>query len=219
MIYINSCAAILNSLEHFSEPMALSLGSVIFPEEINPDLSIYYKGNKLPLDVKSKDEVKNVPYSLVESKSTQQFRILIAEQVLHASQDNTVQYLYVPEKVSYKFYTLSAARQYDKNNEVEGYCWTVVEELLLEDQIVPENTVIFLFDANYIEGLNVKNWSQNSNTRLLPDIMIKETVPYDNLTRAIIIARLAAMDLDAIHNHNITCVRKIEKQAVLSMIS
>ena len=84
---------------------------------------------------------------------------------------------------------------------------------------MPDNTVIFLFDANLIEGLNVKSWPQNSNARILPEIIIKKSIDQQVISRAIIIARLAALELDTIHQHNMTCVKQINKQAVLSMKS
>ena len=202
------------------EPVAVCLGNVLFPRSVDPDLNVYYKGKKLPIDVFSKEkEVRNIPYSLEEKKSTQKIYMIICSECKFASQDNTIQYLYVPANVDYKFYTLSAARQYNENQEVQGYLWTVIEEQLLDDNIIPDNTVIFLFDVSFVEGLNVKSWSQSSSARVLPEIIIKKSANQQDLSRAIIKARLAALDMDTIHKHDMSCTKQINKQAVLSMKS
>lgn len=202
------------------EPVAICLGNIIFPKNVTPDLNVYYKGKKLSIDLHSKEkEVKLVPYSLEEVKSNQQFHMIICPECKFASKDNTIQYLYVPKNVPYKFYTLSAARQYNQNQEVDGYLWNSIEDKLLDDHIIPDNTIIFLFDANLIEGLNVKSWPQDSNARILPEIRIKQSISQKDLSDAIIAARLAALDLDAIHKCNMTCIKQINKQAVLSLKS
>ena len=202
------------------EPVAICLGSITFPRNVTPDLNVYYKGKKLIIDVHSKEkEVKLIPYSLEEKKSNQQFHMIICSECKIASKDNTVQYLHVPTNVAYKFYTLSAARQYNQDQEVDGYLWTAVEEKLLNGNIIPDNTVIFLFNADLIENLTIKSWPQNSSARILPEIVIKKSVAQEDLSRAIVEARLAAFDLDTIHDHNNQCIRQINQKAVLSLKS
>lgn len=202
------------------EPVAICLGSVIFPTNVAPHLHIYYKGKKLTIDTHSKEkEFKLIPYSLEEKKSTQQFHMIICSECKIASKDNTVQYLYVPYTVPYKFYTLTAARQYNQDQEVDGYLWTSVEERLLEKNIIPDGTIIFLFNSDLIDGLNIKSWPQDSSARILPEIIIKKTSTHDDLLAAINAACLAAPDLDAIHKRHTTCVKQINQKAVLSMKS
>jgi len=221
----------------YQEPMALCLGSISLPRPLlveSVDLSLYYKGNKLPLDMSpektvrkfhhnkeyiNKVEIKAIPYSLVEAKAVQSFHMLICENVSVSSRSNTVQHLCVPKDVSYRYFILHGARQYDENNQVDGCLWSVQEQSLHGEQAVPDNTIVFVFDADLIEGLEVKSWAQNSNVRLMPDIVIKKTATESDLKQAIVQARLAAMDLDAIHNHNLNSVKKIDKKAVVTMMS
>ncbi len=215
-------------------PMALCLGSINFPMPVRPDLSLYYKGDKLPLDNNAeklvrryyqKEEdlvlagIKNVPYSLLELKTVQKFHMLIAAEILPASQDNTIFYWYVPQGVAYKFYTLSAARHVIHE---EDFCsWSVTQEYLLQDNIIPDDTIIFLFDAQLVFGLEVKNWSQNSNVRLIPEIIIKPSASLEQITKAMNYGRLAALDVDAFHSHDFSCIKKIDdkaKRAVVTMM-
>ncbi|MBP6869365.1 hypothetical protein KBC04_00560 [Candidatus Babeliales bacterium] len=234
-IILLTCLSLLGSLFLFSkalveyeEPMALCVGNIVFHTEIDPDLCLYYKGNKLQLDTnydkKSKkigkpqsmqQLVSIVPYSLNEVKATQDFHILICCRPEFASDQNTINYLYVPEKTAYKFYRLSAARKCNTDNEVEGCLWTATEEFLFDDRIVPDNTIIFLFNADFIEGLEVKSWPLHSNIRLLPNIVLKKTIEKQDVLRAIIEARLAAIDFDAVHAHHIQSSTKRESKTVV----
>lgn len=200
------------SLLDYEEPMALCLGNIVFNTPVDPDVCLYYKGNKLQLDINNEKMVRRigqvtptkklvtmVPYTLSEAKAIQHFHILICCKPEISSIDNIINYLYVPHNTPYKFYTLSGARQYN-DNQLDGCTWNVTEEFLLDDQIIPDNTIIFLFNADFIQGLEVKSWPLNSNVRVLPSIVIKHTITPESIRQAMIEARLAGMDFDAIHN-------------------
>ncbi len=208
------------------EPVAICLGSVKFPMSVkNTNLNIFYKGKKLSIDVHNKEkEVKLIPYSLEEKKSNQQFHMIICSECepcnyTGSEKNNTIKYLYVPAKVQYKFYTLCAARSYNDEGVVDGYLWTCIDERLLDDNIIPDNTIIFIFDADLVEGLNVKSWEQGSSARILPEIVIKKTVSKNDLYDALDRGSLASLPLNAIHQHNVTCVKQMGKQSVLSIKS
>lgn len=218
------------SLLEYEEPMAFCIGDIVFNTEIDPDLCLYYKGNKLQLDmhydkkskrlgdiISKKELLKIVPYTLTEAKATQQFHILICSQPRLASDSNTVMYLHVPNNVDYKFYSLSAARKYNEDGDVIGCTWTIEEEHLMQDGIVPDNTIVFLFNANYIEGLEAKSWPVNSNIRLIPSIVMKKTIQREDIAQAIVEARMLAIDFDTVHRHNIQNATKIEKKTVVTI--
>jgi hypothetical protein len=216
------------SLLEYEEPMAPFIGDIVFPTNVDPDLCLYYKGNKIQLDINhdkkskrlgqlltKKELVKIVPYALNEAKATQKIHLLICQQPEFSSLDNTINYLYVPENMSYKFYTLTATRTYDSEKVAQACCWDVVEEVLAEDQIIPDNTVIFLFNANFIAGLEVKNWPLNSNIRVLPTIIMHKNIDPEDIVRAIVQARMIAIDFDTIHNHHVHNASKIEHKTVV----
>lgn len=213
-------------LLEYQEPMALCVGHITVGIQVDPDFCLYYKGNKLQLDThydkKSKkigkpQTVKQlvdiVPYSLTEAKTTQEFYILICCRPEFASDQNTINYLYIPHNIAYKFYKLTAART--NQNDIEGCLWAVKEEELCDDRIIPDNTIIFLFNADFIEGLEVKSWPLHSNIRLLPNIVVKKTIDRQDVLRAIVEARLAAIDFDAVHIHRIENSSKIENKTVV----
>lgn len=202
------------------EPVAVCLGTIVFPKKVHPYPNLYYNGRKLSIDVDLKEkEVKVIPYSLEEAQSKQQFHMIICLECKFASKENTVQYLYIPKNVSYKFYTLSAARQYNNDKEVDGYLWTLTQDQLSADRIIPDDTIIFLFNADLIEGLHVKSWPQNSNVRILPEIVIKKSACQQDLSDAMTQGAAASVGLNRIHKHNATCIKQINQKAVLSMKS
>ncbi len=219
-----------NLLLEYEEPRVLCTGNIIFDTHVYPDLCLYYNGNQLQLDVHQdklskklgtqttkKELLKIVPYSLYQAKAIQRFHILICLRPQFASDFNTVTYVHVPETISYKFYTLVAARKYNDNNEVDGCMWTVTEEALSPDRIVPDNTIIFLFNADYIENLETKSWPLNSNMRLLPNIIMKKTVQPEDIARTIIEARMIAIDFDTIHHHHEKSMNKIENKTIVTI--
>ncbi|MDP3787984.1 MAG: hypothetical protein Q8Q60_01540 [Candidatus Chromulinivorax sp.] len=218
------------SLLEYEEPMALCVGEIVFNTDIDPDLCIYYKGNKLPIDINydkkskrlgqvitQKELVKIVPYTLNEAKATQQFHILICNHPQFASDSNTIMYLHVPTDMAYKFYTLTAARKYDEDGKVIGCMWAVAEEFLLNDRIVPDNTIIFLYNADYVEGLEPKSWPLNSNIRLLPSIVMKKSVEIQDINRAIIEARIIALDFNTVHHHYLQNATKRDNKTVVEI--
>ncbi len=218
------------SLIEYEEPKAPFIGDIVFPMNIDPDLCLYYTGNKIQLDINHdkksqklgqpaspKELVNIVPYVVNEAKATQKIYLLICQNPEFASQDNTINYVYIPENVAYKFYTLTATRRYNPEANVNECCWTVVQETLSDDKIIPDNTIIFLFDANYVQDLEVKSWPLNSNIRILPTITISNNVMPDDIARAIIQARMIAIDFDTIHNHHLKNSCKIESKTLVTI--
>lgn len=234
LVFLGTLGSLLavqsQSLLEYEEPMALCVGDIIFHTDIDPDLCLYYKGNKLQIDINydkkskrlgqvlpKKELVKIVPYTLNDAKAIQKFHLLICSRPHFASDDNTITYLHVLPEMSYKFYTLSAARKYDENDVVVGCIWNVTEDLLPDDRIVPDNTIVFLFNVDLVEGIEVKSWPLNSNIRLLPSIIMKKTIDTEEIARAIIEARMIAIDFDTVHRHHINNATKIENKTVVTI--
>lgn len=227
-VTFGSLFAAPNSLLDYEEPMALCIGDIVFHTDIDPDLCLYYKGNKLQLDINhdkklkklgeaptKKELVRVVPYTLNEAKAIQKFYLLICSCPRFASDSNTITHLHVPKNITYKFYTLSGVRKFNKDTGVDECLWTVTQETLLDDRIIPDNTIIFLFNADYVEGLEVKSWPLNSNIRLLPSIVMKQTIDPQDIVRGIVEARMIAIDFDTIHHRHAKNATKIENKTVV----
>lgn len=225
-----SCLHASKSLLDYEEPMTQFVGEMIFNHSIDPDLCLFYKGSMLQIDNNHDKQirkigqttpqhqlVKIVPYMLKEAKATKEIYILVCNRPQCSSEINTVMYYHIPENVSYKLYKLTATRTYDDNGEATGCTWAVAEEALFDDRIVPDNTIIFLFNADYVDGLDVKSWPVNSNIRLLPTIIMKKSIDADAVARAIIEARLLGIDFNTVHYHYAKDEKKRESKTVVTI--
>lgn len=186
------------------EPTTLFLGTIKFPEELNNnDLCLYYKGTKLATEW-DKNNLSS-QFSFVESKLSQTLYVLVCNDIsCKADKDNTIQHLHVIGD-TYLCYELQATRIYDEQDNFTSFSWDS-KEIKLEDGIIPDNTVIFLFNPNLVEGLLVHTWNKNQAMRLVPTIRILNTATSKEIIRAMTIARLKAVDIDTIHAKE--CVKK-----------
>ena len=66
----------------------------------------------------------------------------------------------------------------DKGEEVLS--WTVVEKELGEN-VVPNNTLTFVFDPNLVEDLQVISWKKEDQMRILPNIVMKKDVEKESM--------------------------------------
>ena len=177
------------------------LGSIFFPVEVYPSLRLYYKGQKLILDARSDQEYKKISFTLDESPQVHAINILICEDSCLAK-NNNIKHLAVSFSVDYKFYTLQGTRYFnDKGEEVLN--WKVVEKKL-DENIIPNNTLIFIFDPKLVENLRVFSWKKGGQVLNLPEIVMKKSVngkilKKEDFNKAMNIACLSALELDSYH--------------------
>ena len=62
-----------------------------------------------------------------------------------------------------------------------------------------DNTIILLFNPNLVDGIQIHTWGKNQTMRLIPTIKISNTATVKELTKAVVTARLIAVDIDSIH--------------------
>lgn len=197
------------------DPTKLFIGTVQFPTTLDFDLCLYYKGQKVDTDCSKKDP--HVQFSFLESKYTQEMFILICENISYHTENNTIQNLRVTDN-SYKCFKLSATRIYDNHNDVVGFSWDA-QECELEEKIVPDNTLFFVFNPDLIQGLSVQSWKTDNTLRIIPTITINQIASAEQLKRAMTIARLAAIDIDTVHKkNNHQSVQSQSAQALLTLI-
>lgn len=192
--------AFLSCFQVYTEPQdptTLFLGNIKFPKALNhTDLCLYYKGQKLNTDWDKNN--LSAQYSFLESKTSQTLYLLICNNVAcHTKLSNTVQHLQLTDEL-YRCYHLQATRIHDEQQNVTSFSWEC-EECDLENGIIPDNTVIFLFDPFLIDGLQIHTWSKNQAMRLIPTINISNNATAQEIVRAMTVARLTAIDIDTIH--------------------
>jgi len=171
-------------------------GAIEFPATLEYDLCIFYKGQKLKLEQTGPSDT--VEFSFNDTKETQTIFLIITHAITCMTEEsNTIEHLKLAEHHPYVCYKLQAQRQIH-NDEHQLLTWKI-EECKITDRIIPQNSLIFLFDPNLIAGLKVQSWKPESVFRIVPTIIATPTATEKELRRATTIARLAALDIDAIH--------------------
>ncbi|MBM17760.1 MAG: hypothetical protein CL947_01670 [Epsilonproteobacteria bacterium] len=179
------------------EPTKLFIGTIEFPANINnTDFCIYYKGKKL--NNEWNQSKLSAEFSFLESQYTQTLYILISNNISYQTQDdNTIHHLQLQDNF-YKCYELKAQRSSHEESKSICFSWDLSNKQLKEG-IIPDNTIIFLFNPLLIEGLQVHSWNNNQTMRIIPTIKIKQTVQEQELLRTMTIAQLKAIDINTVH--------------------
>ncbi|MFA5999270.1 MAG: hypothetical protein WC747_04595 [Candidatus Babeliales bacterium] len=171
-------------------------GSIEFPVKMEYDLCLFYKGQKLEIEQSKTSNI--VQFSFVDSKETQTVYFIIAPALACCTEEaNTVKHLQLPKQCEYICYKLQAQRETTDEN-YQLLTWKI-EDYELEDRIIPQNSLIFLFDPKLIAGLKVQSWKPENVFRIVPTLVISPTATVHSIGRAMMTARLAALDIDAIH--------------------
>lgn len=170
-------------------------GSIEFPYHTDYDLCIFYKGQKL--DFETNNNAPFVQFSFLDHKNVTTVYLVITNALTcTTSESNNVNCLRVIDDNAYVCYKLQAQRNFEKDQE--ELSWNICQYTLPHNQI-PHNSVIFLFDPTLIAGLKVQTFKPENVFRIIPTIMIDPHANIDQIKRAMIIARLASLDIDAIH--------------------
>lgn len=179
------------------EPTKLFVGTIQFPKQLNNnDLCLYYKGQKLTTEWDTLSS--SAQFSFLESKYAQELYIVVCNNFTHQTDTkNIIQHLQVTDK-SYKCYKLTATRIYNEEKNLIQFTWDIVDYVLCNN-ILPDNTLIFLFNPELIDGLQLHTWKKQQTMRIVPTICINNQATSKELIRTITIARLKAIDIDTIH--------------------
>lgn len=188
---------LLASSENSSKKMFS--GTVEFSIKTDLTPCLFYKGEKLLTE-------KNGPmswheYSFYDAPETQTVFVIITNRLAHSTQvANTLATLKVDADNDYICYKLQAKRNLIENDNAI-LTWEIFDHKLL-DNIIPLNSLIFLFDPNLVAGLKTQSWKAENIFRVIPTILIKTEASPEDIERALNIAQLAALDIKAIHASN-----------------
>lgn len=172
-------------------------GSIEFPHKLTYDLCLFYNGQKLDFEGNSTSSF--MQFSFLDSHKTQLIYFIITNGLTCCTaQSNNVDCLCVQDESSYICYKMQAKRELDADDQ-QILTWEILPHELSNGQI-PHNSLIFLFDPALIAGLKIQSWKPENIFRIIPTLMIDPNTTIEQLQRAMIVARLAALDIDAIHS-------------------
>ncbi len=174
-------------------------GIIEFPFKANFNPCIFYKGEKLLTE--KHGPMPWIEYSFYDVAETHTIYVIITNNLTHCTQvANTLQTLKVCSDNDYICYKLQAKRNIIEN-EHTLLTWEIFDHKLI-DNIIPLNSLIFLFDPKLIAGLKTQSWKSENIFRIIPTILIRPDVTQAEIERAFTIAQLAALDIKSIHAQN-----------------
>ncbi|MBP7854470.1 hypothetical protein KAZ82_00875 [Candidatus Babeliales bacterium] len=169
-------------------------GSIEFPMLIDYDLCIFYNGQKLELE---SNNTPFVQFSFLDDKSISTIHLVIANALACSTMEsNNIRALKIADNNAYICYQLQAQRNFENNEE--QLTWNI-DQCALENNQIPQNSVIFLFDPTLIAGLKIQSFKPENLFRIIPTIMINSRTTIQQIKRAMEVARLASLDIDPIH--------------------
>lgn len=182
----------------YSNEKKMFSGSVHFPHRMTGDLCLFYNGEKVTVEQHS--VLSTVQYSFLGDKNIHELYLIITDGLTCSTQQaNTLQHLQIGPGHSYTCYKLVPKRNIDSDTNTATLTWDVYQ-YTLPGNIVPQNSLIFLFDPKLIYGLKIESWKSDNLFRIIPTIMINTESKIQEIKRAINIAQLAALDINAIHS-------------------
>lgn len=197
MLFVIFCLFVFSSNQTYSyDDTKLFSGSIEFPCKLDYDLCLFYQGQKLEFETSKTSPF--VQFSFIDSKNTQTVYVIITNGLTCCTnQSNTVECLCVVDESSYICYKMTGKRETNED-EHQLLTWEISDYQIKDGQI-PENSLIFLFEPSLIAGLKVQSWKPENVFRIIPTLVIAPSATADQIKRAMIIARLTALDIDAIH--------------------
>lgn len=184
-------------------------GSIEFPIQMDFDLCIFYKGQKLKTE--QSIDSNSIQFSFTDKSETQTIFLIITHAMTCITEEsNTIEHLKLTKDNAYICYKLQAQRE-TQDEDHQMLTWKI-EQHELTQRVIPQNSLIFLFDPSLIAGLKIQSWKPECVFRIIPTIIATPAATQKELNRAITIARLAALDIDAIHSKT---TKNTPTQAVL----
>lgn len=197
MIYFLLLTAFQLHANYSTHETKLFSGSIEFPHKLTYDLCLFYNGQKLDFEGNSTSSF--MQFSFLDSSKTQLVYFIITNGLTCCTaESNNVDCLCVLDESSYICYKMQAKRELDED-EQQILTWEILPHQLSNGEI-PHNSLIFLFDPELVAGLKVQSWKPENIFRIIPTLLIHPNTTVEQLQRAMVIARLAALDIDAIHS-------------------
>jgi len=155
------------------------VGNIIFPQNVKsiPQISLYRRGIKIKSE--TDHDANKTQFTISEDKTCNEFYLLITQNVKANVKDNTVHNLAIDLNQNYKFYKIqmiqiNGAPRHplaEKNtDEKDEFAWQIASLNMHKDGVLPDNTLIIIFNPEYVEKL------EGGNDLELPKIIIKKNI-------------------------------------------
>ena len=170
---------ISSSWDMYSFDKNLFVGNIVFPQNVKPipQISLYRRG--IQIKPETDHAANKIQFTISEDKACSQFYTLITKNVKANIEDNTIQNLTVDPSKNPKLYRIqlvhtnrtSTHLPSNKSKEkIEESSWKITELKVHKDGTIPDNTLIVIFNPDYVEKL------EGGNNLELPKIIIKKNI-------------------------------------------
>lgn len=206
-------------------PFTIFPCSIEFPKAVKeiPQICIYHEGERFACEVDN--ESKRTCFTIPVDRDCITFYLLVTSSLqCEASEENTVQYLKTDTEKPYKFYKMklmrAARKRYSTPSEKEKKpgedSWIVKQKELSIDGRIPDDTIIVLLNAEYVDNLKPDKGFE------LPTIVIKnnvleiagsESVLHDNAIKLL----LSSLDYNPLHSSNQMHTKQEKQNIIIAM--
>lgn len=198
----------LTSLEN----KVLFLGTIQFPSEVHnpPTLTVLYKGKEYQVESDNEGITRGY-FELYDTKNRHELYVLITE-YLELPESADIQYLKTSQEHSYRLFKLirkkiplekkdqSKSSRFNKPEFIETW---IIEEMPTKESIrIPDNTLIFFMNPEFIETLQAESWHSNDNIIKLPKIVFRNTVDEKTLQDIGVKMLSALLDFKPLHKRS-----------------
>jgi len=181
----------------------LFVGNIIFPQNVKnvPQIFLYQRG--LKLQAETDNASKKIQFTITEEKKYNKFHFLITQYVHPKIENNTVQCLQIGKKQDYKLYKLELVEIHDpqKSSTKKGsdFChWEIKEKKIGPEKIIPDDTLIILFNPAYVEKVEGGNNFELRKICIKSDLLKlagSEEKLHDEVNELL----MASLDLNILH--------------------
>ena len=118
----------------------------------------------------------------------------------------------------YTFYKLQGKRFYNDFGQLEFYGWDIESQELPEGGIIPDDTLIVMMSPELLENVEAKRWDIETNTRVLPDLVISPDFSPEQISKMLARSRMASLDLQSLHKNTSKVVKQRYRRAVAMLV-
>jgi len=177
------------SWDVYSLDKNLFVGNILFPQSVSiiPQICLYQRGTKIQTETDNSG--KKIQFTVSENKKHNKLHFLITQYAQPKMENNIVTGLKVGRKQNYKLFRLKFINQ----NR-----WNIREKKLESERIIPDDTLIIIFNPNYVEKVD------GGNSFELPKVLIKENIlelagSEKKLHNEVNELLMASLDLNTLH--------------------
>jgi len=211
------------SWDAYSLDKNLFVGNILFPQTIKsiPQISLYQRGIKIQTE--TDDSGKKIQFTVSEEKRHKRLHFLITPYVQPKLENGIVTCLKISRKQNYKLYKLKLIETRDSQKSDMGkgsirYRWEINEKKLGTERIIPDDTLIIIFNPHYIEKID-----EGSNFEL-PKIWIKNNIlelagSEEKLHDEVNELLMASLDLNILHIKPTSEIKSDHKKKLIIAMS